>query len=127
MMERYQAAAADALGGGAGSGGGGGRMARAALRLGAPHCGRDLGGRESGSTGYNFVSGGYFRVFRIPVVRGRVFSDGESEAEAPVVVVSEAAARRFWPGREAIGQTIVIPPANRSGPYFDRAGIPRRA
>jgi predicted permease len=70
--------------------------------------------------GYNFVSTGYFAALRIATVRGRVFSDLESDAETPVAVVSESAARRLWPGRDALGETIVIPPAVSRDPYMDR-------
>jgi predicted permease len=70
--------------------------------------------------GYNLVSPAYFPIFRIPILRGRAFTDAESESDTPVAVVSEAAARRLWPGADAIGQTISIPRADRKNPYFDR-------
>jgi predicted permease len=71
-------------------------------------------------SGYNFVSAGYFRVFRIPVIEGRLFSAIEGDAEAPVVVVSESAARRLWPGRDAVGETIAIPPSATKDSEFHR-------
>ena len=69
-------------------------------------------------SGYNFVSAGYFSVFRIPVVRGRVFSDAESEGQLPLAVISEKTAQRLWPGREVIGETIAIPPAPRKNSIY---------
>jgi len=70
---------------------------------------------------YAMVSPGYFAVFRIPVLRGRVFTEAEADAEAAVVLVGEGAARRFWPGQDAVGQTIQIPrPAVRPDPYWTR-------
>jgi predicted permease len=65
----------------------------------------------SGSTqqmraGYNFVSPDYFHVFRIPLLRGRNFTSEEGQAEAPVVIVSEATAKRFWPNLDPIGQSL---------------------
>ena len=63
---------------------------------------------------------GYFPVFRIPVVRGRLFTKAESDADTPVAVVSEAAARKLWPGRDAIGETIALPPVKRTFAYADR-------
>ena len=70
---------------------------------------------------YNLVSAAYFPVFRIPLLRGRLFTEAESEAEAPVAVVGESTARRFWPHEDAIGQTIAIPPpANPVDPMFTR-------
>lgn len=50
----------------------------------------------------------YFSVFKIPLLQGRTFTIEEARARAPVVVVSEATARRFWPARDALGQTIRI-------------------
>jgi predicted permease len=67
------------------------------------------GSKERGTVRDNFVSPGYFPVFRIPVRRGRIFSDAEADSQAPLAVVSESTARRFWPDRDAIGQTLAIP------------------
>jgi predicted permease len=79
------------------------------------------GRRETVRTGYNFVSARYFGLFRIATVQGRTFSEAESDTEAPVAVVSEAAARRLWPGREAVGESVAIPPiAAGKDPYFER-------
>jgi predicted permease len=75
---------------------------------------------QSVRVGYNFVSSGYFQALRIPVVRGRSFSELESDAAAPMAVVSESAARRLWPDRDALGETIVIPTAVSRDPYMDR-------
>ena len=70
---------------------------------------------------YDLVSPGYFAVFRIPLLRGRMFSKAEADDEAPVVLVGEGAARRLWPGQDAVGQTIAIaPPAVRPDPYWTR-------
>ena len=76
---------------------------------------------DSIAVSYSLVSGGYFSVFRIPVLRGRTFSEAESEAQSPVAVVSESAARLLWPREDAIGQTLVIPaPATAPDPVFRR-------
>jgi predicted permease len=73
---------------------------------------------------YNLVSPGYFAVFRIPLLRGRLFTQAEADAEAPVVVVGEGAASRLWPGQGAVGQTVRIPlPPVRPDPYWTR--LPR--
>jgi predicted permease len=81
---------------------------------------------ETVRIGYNFVSSGYFQVLRIATVRGRVFSELESDSETPVAVVSESAARRLWPDRDALGETIVIPPFTSQDTYSQRMpGYPR--
>jgi predicted permease len=78
------------------------------------------GRRDEVEAGFNFVSGGYFSLFRIPVLRGRTFTTEESQSEAAVVVVTEAAARRLWPGGEALGQAIDLPAAVLRQSPFDR-------
>src|SRR5205085_3287986 len=50
-----------------------------------------------GGAGWLTVSPGYFDVFKIPVLRGRDFTDRERSGTGPVVVINEAMARRFWP------------------------------
>jgi putative ABC transport system permease protein len=52
------------------------------------------------------VSGGFFDSAGIELVAGRLPSDAELDTGAPVVVVSESVARAYWPGAEAIGQTL---------------------
>jgi ABC-type antimicrobial peptide transport system permease subunit len=52
----------------------------------------------------NHVSSEFFSLVRIPIVRGRVFTDGEND----VVLVSESTARRYWPGQDAIGRSITM-------------------
>ena len=52
------------------------------------------------------VSPDYFRLMRIPILEGRGFSEADSKRSAPVVVVSAATARRFWPGEDPIGKHL---------------------
>ncbi|MGE4082091.1 MAG: ABC transporter permease [Vicinamibacterales bacterium] len=59
------------------------------------------------------VSAGYFRTMRIPLLRGRVFDDGDDERTASVAVVNEAFARKYWPDADPVGTRIRI----TSGPY----------
>src|SRR5262245_57615460 len=57
---------------------------------------------------YNFVSSQHFETLGIRIVRGRSFTEQEANDNAPVVVISEATAQKFWPGQDAIGQHIGI-------------------
>jgi putative ABC transport system permease protein len=54
------------------------------------------------------VSPGYFTTMRIPVVRGRDFTDRDIGASAPVLIVSESVARRFWPDSDPIGKRVSL-------------------
>jgi putative ABC transport system permease protein len=53
----------------------------------------------------NVVTPKYFRVMGIPVLAGRGFTDSDVSG-APVTVVTEETARRYWPGQSAIGKHI---------------------
>jgi putative ABC transport system permease protein len=57
----------------------------------------------------NSVAANYFRTLRIPLVAGREFDDRDDETVAPVAVVNQTLAQRFWGGAErAIGKRIRI-------------------
>lgn len=71
------------------------------------------GSNEVITAGFTVVSPNYFEIFRLPLVGGRLFTHEESVARADVALVSEATARRFWRGRDAIGQVIQLSAANR--------------
>jgi predicted permease len=49
-----------------------------------------------------------FRALGIAVVRGRGFGPEDVARSTPVTVVSEALAREFWPGDDAVGKRIKL-------------------
>jgi predicted permease len=57
----------------------------------------------------NYVVPGWFSTYGTPMLRGRDFTDTDRKGAPLVVVVNDAFTRRFFPDREAIGQTIVEP------------------
>jgi putative ABC transport system permease protein len=61
----------------------------------------------------------YFSALRIPVVRGRSFTSADREDTAPIVIVSEAMARKFWPNEEPIGRRLKV----RNGPWLTVVGV----
>jgi predicted permease len=52
------------------------------------------------------VSSDYFETLRIPVIRGRVFSEADRENSSAVVIVNQAFADQFFPGQDALGKNI---------------------
>jgi putative ABC transport system permease protein len=52
------------------------------------------------------VTAGYFRTMGIPMVSGRGFGPEDHGTATPVVVVSEASARRYWPGLDPVGRRM---------------------
>jgi putative ABC transport system permease protein len=55
------------------------------------------------------ASDGYFEAMHIPLVHGRYFDSRDAATAPPVVIVDERLARRFWPGRGAIGRRLSRP------------------
>ena len=53
---------------------------------------------------WTYVSEGFFKTLEIPLLRGRQFTFADGPAASPVVIVSQAMARRLWPGRDPIGR-----------------------
>src|SRR4029079_15927136 len=71
----------------------------------------------NGDVQWRSVSPHYFQVFKIPVLRGRVFSETDTAASARVVIINDAMAKKHWPKGDAIGQQIVI--GKGLGPQFE--------
>lgn len=51
---------------------------------------------------------GYFKAMHIPLLQGREISADDRAASAPVVVISESMAKRFWPDGNAIGHHLKL-------------------
>jgi predicted permease len=56
----------------------------------------------------NTVSPEYFSLIAIHIVRGRTFTASEREDTTPAVIVTEATARRYWPGQDPMGRTVLM-------------------
>jgi len=54
------------------------------------------------------VSAGYAAAMRIPLKRGREFTEHDDARAPRVVMVNEMLARRYWPGQDAIGKHILV-------------------
>jgi predicted permease len=51
----------------------------------------------------------YFQTRGVQLSRGRAFDESQDRADSPgAVIVSETAARRYWPGEEALGKRIAV-------------------
>ncbi|MCC7009570.1 MAG: ABC transporter permease [Acidobacteria bacterium] len=57
---------------------------------------------------YQIATPGYFEAMRIPMIRGRGFTDADRAGTDRVVLVSEATAQALWPGRDPIGRRVLM-------------------
>jgi predicted permease len=69
------------------------------------------------------VDAGYFETMRIPLLEGRDFSERDTDRTAPVAIVNDVLARRFWPGRSAVGRHLIP----RAGRPYEVIGVARRS
>jgi predicted permease len=74
-------------------------------------------GEYNGDEQWRSVSPHYFQVFRIPLLRGRVFTETDTGASARVVIINDAMAKKFWPNADPIGQQLTI--GKGLGPEFE--------
>jgi predicted permease len=92
----------------------------------------DSSGSEIGSV--NLISPEYFAALRIPVLRGRIWSDAENNKGAHVAVINRALAQRYFPNGDAIGHSLrsgglegnpatVLSPPNIGATWFQIVGI----
>jgi predicted permease len=68
--------------------------------------GRDYSNRGESRDSINrlVVSPNFFETLEIPIVRGRGFSAADGENAPKVVLINEAAASRYFPGEDPVGQ-----------------------
>jgi predicted permease len=79
--------------------------------------GRPLRGRFHGFAGWTFVSPEYFDVLQIRLLRGRVFSESDAAGRPGVAVVNQTLARLIWPGRDPLGQQLLV--GRTMGPEYE--------
>ena len=70
---------------------------------------------------------GYFEAFKIPIVAGRNFHDGDRAAGANTVLVNEAFARQFMSGASPVGHRVryATTDASRPQPWLEIVGMVR--
>jgi putative ABC transport system permease protein len=67
--------------------------------------------------GWMSTSPGYYEVFKIPILRGRDFTDRDVAGAPGVVLINESMAKKYWPKEDPLGQQIII--GKGVGPEFD--------
>ena len=73
------------------------------------------------------VGQGFFEAFRIPILAGRDFHDGDRAPGATTVLVNEAFARRYMDGASPVGRRVrfASPDPAKPQPWFEIVGMVR--
>jgi predicted permease len=70
----------------------------------------------TGGAGFYSISWSYFNAFKIPLLRGRSFTEHDDGAAPGVVMINEAMVKRFWPNSDPLKDRIQI--GAGAGPAF---------
>ena len=70
--------------------------------------GRPLSGSFHARANMPTVSANYFDVFKIPLLRGRKFTDRDIAGSPSVAIINQSMARQFWPNGDAIGGQLTL-------------------
>ena len=78
-------------------------------------------GREKTVVFGGAVDANYFSTLNVAIERGRAFTDADREDSHRVAIVNAEFARRYWPGKEPIGQQVRLD--SPSGPMYEVVGV----
>jgi predicted permease len=76
---------------------------------------------ENPNADYQAATPGYFAALRVPLVRGRFFTDQDREGLPVVAVINEVMAGRYWPGEAPLGKRFRMGTADQ--PWVTIVGI----
>ncbi|MHC4229135.1 MAG: ABC transporter permease [Planctomycetota bacterium] len=62
--------------------------------------------QDGWSVKFNTVDPDYFKLLGIPILRGRDFNARDDKSGAPVMLINESMAKRFWPKEDPVGQLV---------------------
>lgn len=74
-------------------------------------------GKDAPGAGWMNASPDYYKLFKIPVLRGREFNASDTASSPWVVIINEALAKKYFPKQDPVGQQIVI--GKDVGPEFE--------
>jgi predicted permease len=70
----------------------------------------------TGGAGFHSTSWSYFETFKIPVLRGRAFTEQDGGSAPLVAIINQAMAKQYWPKGDPLTDRIQIGPG--AGPAF---------
>ena len=72
---------------------------------------------------HTLVDSGYFESLRVPLVRGRFFSDAELHKPSHVLIISDGMARNYWRNQDPIGRRLKWGALTNNNPWYTIVGV----
>ncbi len=72
---------------------------------------------------YRVATPDYFQTMRIPIIKGRSFTEQDKAGAPPVVIVNETLARKHWPGQDPLGKRIRFYGPIEKAPWMQVVGV----
>ncbi len=69
------------------------------------------------------VCGDLLQALGVPLLRGRYFTNADRKGSAPVLIISENLARRYWPGQDPIGKRLMFGTGSEKRPWNTIVGV----
>ena len=73
--------------------------------------------KDHPGAGWMNASPDYYKLFKIPVLRGREFTEHDTAAAPGVVLINEVLAKQYFPNQNPVGQQLLV--AKGMGPPFE--------
>jgi predicted permease len=65
----------------------------------------------------------YFETMKVPLIRGRFFTEQDTKEALPVIVIDENMARTYWPNTDPIGKRVKPGRADSKDPWMTIVGV----
>ncbi len=80
-------------------------------------------GAKLNVSAHSVILGQYLQAIGVPLIRGRFFTDQDNEKTAPVLIVSESLAKRYFANQDPIGKRLKWGPPESTDPWKTIVGV----
>ena len=78
-------------------------------------------GQSPSEVRFNSIDPPYFETMRIPLLRGRAFTESDNETAPPVAIINQTMASRLWPREDPLEKRFSV--SGPTGPFIEVVGI----
>jgi predicted permease len=80
-------------------------------------------GQQPPSLFFNSIDPSYFETMRVPLLRGRDFSESDSQMAPAVVIVNQTMADKYWPHQNPLGKSFSLKTATEPAKTLQIVGV----